>query len=345
MHFSKFLNHSFLILIFALVSLTACQKYPIFKADHTRIAVGPGPEDIALDTINGMERLIVSCSERRSEDYSRNGFYDYSIDTEKLRKLEVVGLPENITLRPHGIDIGLVDGKKLLYVVNHEKNKKEFPPKGRQSILVFELLKDKVVFVEALVSPLLISPNDVCTDNKGGIYVSNDSGMRNSLWEKLWELKRSFIIHFDGENWSAVGDRLKYANGVGVKNDRLYISGTQEKSVISYTINVDGTHSDRKEIPSLKGNDNITFYEGKLITTAHLDFMKFLKHVKNENKLSPCIVYSIDLKTEKVDTLYYDNGSTLSAASTGLVYGESLYVAQVFNPFILKLPLVRKEND
>lgn len=328
------------MLPFALVVfLASCSKHPVFNRDYTRIEVGPGPEDIALDTIFGEERLIVSCSERRAEDYSKNGFYDYNLSSEDIVKLPIEGLPESITLRPHGIDIGIVDGKRLLYVVNHEKNEKDFPPAGRQSILVFALQADKVVFQEQLTSELLISPNDVCTDHQGGIYVSNDSGKRNSFFEKLFALKRSFVIHYNGTSWRSVGDELKYANGVGVMHDRLYITGTQEKSVISYQINADGTFSDGKDIPCLKGNDNITFHENQLVTTAHLDFMKFMKHVKYPDKPSPCSVYSVDLETNAIDTLYLDNGSVLSAASTGLIYNGNLYIAQVFNPFILRIPL------
>lgn len=317
----------------------SCKRYPVFNRDYTRIEVGPGPEDIALDTSFGMERLIVSCSERRSIDYSRNGFYDYNIQSRVLIKLPMEGLPDSIQFRPHGIDIGFIDDKRILFCVNHEKNADDFPPKGRQSILVFELLNDKVVFQEQLTDDILISPNDVCTDHKGGIYVSNDSGERNNSVEKLFELRRSTVIHFDGEKWKYVGDTFKYANGVGVRNNRLFVTGTQEELVASYRIVEGGAVTERINIPSMKGNDNITFSEGKLVTTAHLDFMKFLKHVKHDDKPSPCAVYSIDLKTHEMDTLYIDDGTVLSAASTGLVYKDNLYVSQVFNPFILEIPL------
>lgn len=321
------------------VLFSAGGKYPVYTGDYQKIEVGPGPEDIALDTLEGSGRLIVSCAERRAEDESKNGFYDYNITSGKLEKLPIEGLPENINLHPHGIDIGVVDGVRLLYCVNHENNAEDFPPKGRQSILVFELKSDKVVFKTQLTDPLIISPNDVCTDHIGGIFISNDTGKRNNFWEKLFELRRSSVVHYDGNSWSVVDNKLKYANGVGVKDGRLYISGTQEKSIISYSINIDGTFSDRKEIPAVKGNDNITFSGNRLVTSAHLDFIKFLKHVKHAEKPSPCMVYSIDLKTEKLDTLYLDGGTILSAASTGLIYKNDLFVSQVFDPFILRIPL------
>jgi len=53
------------------------------------------------------------------------------------------------------------------------------------------------------------------------------------------------------------------------------------------------------------------------------------------------MVYSLDLKTHKIDTLYLDNGTVMSAASTGLVYNGNLYTSQIFNDFILEIPLAR----
>ncbi|MFM1875104.1 MAG: hypothetical protein RL266_841 [Bacteroidota bacterium] len=319
------------------VALSACSQQAIFKGDHARIAVAPGPEDMALDTLG--QRLIISCSERRTTDYSRNGFYDYDMATGTLARLSVQDLPESIQLRPHGIDVAQVNGVRTLYCVNHEKNAADFPPAGRQSILVFELLDDRVVFKLQLTDPLIVSPNDVCTDQKGGIFVSIDSGKINSKWEKLMALKHSYVLHFNGEKWTQVGDKLCYANGVGVKDGRVYITGTQENSIISYAINADGSFSDKQEIPSMKGNDNITFSGNSLITTAHLDFLKFIGHVKAEEKPLPCVVYALDLDSHQIDTLFLDGGSVISAASTGLVYNEKLYIAQVFNPFILEVPL------
>ncbi|MCF8460869.1 MAG: hypothetical protein K9G46_09100 [Flavobacteriales bacterium] len=339
--FSLFSFTARLILFsFFLFSFHSCTKYPVFKGDYTRIETAPGPEDIALDTNGGMERIIASCSERRTMDYSHNGFYSFDIQSQKLAQLVVTGLPTSIQLRPHGIDIGMVNGVKTLYVVNHEQNAEDFPPAGRQSILVFELKAEEVVFVQQLTHPLIVSPNDVCTDTAGGIFVSIDSGKINSKWEKLMALKKSYVLHFNGEVWQMVGQKLRYANGVGVANGRIYITGTQEKNIFSYKINADGTFSDRQEYSTMKGNDNITFSNGKLVTTAHLDFIKFLKHVKDAEALTPCIVYSMDLETHQLDTLYLDNGTVMSAASTGLIYNDVLYASQIFNSYIIAIPLV-----
>ena len=336
-HFSnKTLNHFPFLLFLFLLFLGSCAKQPVYNGDYTRIGTGPGPEDIALDTIGNSERLIVSCSERRTSDYSSNGLYDYNFASRELVKLPIEGMPEDVLLRPHGIDVALVNGVKTLYCVNHEKNAELFPPAGRQSVLV-----DKLVFNQQLTNPLIVAPNDVCTDHKGGIFVSIDSGKINSKWEKLMALKHSYVLHFNGEKWEQVGDRLRYANGVGVKNGRIYITGAQEKNIFSYHIETDGSYSDKQEYPTMKGNDNITFYGSKLVATAHLDFLKFLKHVKDADEPTPCAVYSLDLKTNELDTLYLDNGTVMGAASTGLIYNGNLYASQIFNPYILEIPLAK----
>jgi len=155
MHFSKYFDSPFsylaiiwfrkietgwLFLFLLILTFSSCKQYPVFSGDYTIINVGPGPEYMALDTTLGEKRLIVSCDERRTDETLKNGFYDFNFQTKKAIKLNIEGFPKDISLHPHGIDIALVNDKKLLYCVNHEKNEVEFPPAGRQSILVFELL-------------------------------------------------------------------------------------------------------------------------------------------------------------------------------------------------------------
>jgi len=314
------------------MSISACKNYGTFSKPYRVIATGPGPEDIALDTSLGFPRIIISSTERRLEDSSRNGFYAYTISTGKQIRLTIVGLPDSLQLRPHGIDVAQIGNQTFLYAVNHDSKR------DLHGILVFQLQENSLQFVNGLYNPLVTSPNDVCTDHRGGLYVSNDSGKKGSTWEKLWALKRSYVMHFDGTIWKQVGDKLAYANGVGVVGNRLYVTGTQEKTIHFYTIEPSGL-TNRVDLPAIKGADNITFSCGKLITAAHLDFIKFIGHVKKSEKKSPSMVYSVDMKTQKLDTLFLDNGNVLSASSTGLIVGDSLYVSQVFDPFIVAVPL------
>ncbi len=321
-----------LFLFIMSLMVISCGGVRPYEGYHRVVPTGPGPEDIALDTSLGRPRIIISCSQRRTGDRSQNGYRAYDIGTGVQSRLIIVGLPKEILLSPHGIDVATSNRGTLLYAVNHDRNR------DVHGILVFKLGEDSLHFLHELTTPLMFSPNDVCSDHRGGLYVTNDCGKRNSNWEKLWALKRSYVLHFNGSDWKRVGEPLAYANGVGVKGDRLYVTGTQERTVHSYRITANGI-VDRSDIPAIKGNDNITFFNGRLVTTAHTDFMAFIRHVKKETKPSPCIAYAVDLSTGRMDTLFADDGSTFSAASTGLIVGDSLYLAQVFNPFLLVVPL------
>ncbi len=326
-------THSLVLSVLALSCMVvSCSRIRPYEGYRRIVPTGPGPEDIALDTSLGRPRIIISCSQRRTGDRSQNGYRAYDIATGKQSDLVTSGLPKEIVLSPHGIDVATLNSGTLLYAVNHDRDR------DVHGILVFRLGEDTLHFLSELTTPLLFSPNDVCTDRQGGLYVSNDCGKRNSIWEKLWALKRSYVVHYNGTDWKRVGEPLAYANGVGVKGDRLFVTGTQERTLHSYRITADGPGG-RSDIQALKGNDNITFHRGKLVTTAHTDFMAFIRHVKKDRKPSPCVVYSVDLATGRLDTLFADNGGTFSAASTGLIVGDSLYMAQVFNPFLMVVPL------
>lgn len=313
----------------AICGLMACGSVSQHAGPWQRIDVGPGPEDLVLDTVSG-HRIIASCDERRGTDMSRNGFYGIDPVTNLVTPIPVSGLPGSVYLNPHGIDIGTYKGDTVLYVVNHEES--------IQSILIFRLGADTLRYVTRLSDPLLVSPNDLCTDHRGGIYVSNDSGKRNAIFEKLFSLPRSNVVHFDGTKWREVATDIRYANGVGVLGGRLYVTGTQEKAVLSYSIGPDGALSDLSRMACPKGSDNITFHNGRLVSTAHLDFLAFVRHVKKPDHPSPGLVYAMDLQTGRVDTLFMDDGTTISAISTGLITDGRLFIAQVFNPYIGTVP-------
>ncbi|MCK5136316.1 MAG: hypothetical protein KAR19_11060 [Bacteroidales bacterium] len=50
-------------------------------------------------------------------------------------------------------------------------------------------------------------------------------------------------------------------------------------------------------------------------------------------------VFKVDPQTGESTTLYYSDGSTISAGSTALIFENHLYICQVFDPFILKVEL------
>lgn len=332
------------IAVIAIVAFSGCKQYEKLSVESVQIRVGPGPEDIAFDMEEGKPRLIVSCAERRKKNYPKFGeFWTLDLQDDRAVPMVIKEFPDSIHLHPHGIDIGISAGVKTLFVVNHEDQRKP----DRHLILKFAIKAQELIYLGHLAaSPMLESPNDVCFDGNHGVFVSNDSGKRNSLWEKFWGLRRSNVVHHDlkSGSWSLAVDQLAYANGVGVNKGKLYVSAVQEYGVRVYTKQETGW-SLTDTIGDFKGADNITFYGNQLYTTTHPAPMKFLKHMGDNRKASPGFVYQADIETGKVQKLYADDGSLMSAPSTALRFNNSLYVAHVFRPYLLKLPLIQNEQQ
>ena len=68
---------------------------------------------------------------------------------------------------------------------------------------------------------------------------------------------------------------------------------------------------------------------------AHPSTFKFLRHAASKDNIAPSQIYRIDSKTNEVTNHYSNDGSELSAASTGLIIGDRIYVSQVFEDFLL----------
>ena len=87
------------------------------------------------------------------------------------------------------------------------------------------------------------------------------------------------------------------------------------------------------------GYDNITISGNDLIIVAHPKPLKFLAHMKNAAKPSPGITYAVNYNTLASRVIFADDGKRISCNSTGLIYKNKLYIAQVFEPFILEVDL------
>lgn len=298
-----------------------------------------GPEDIVLDTFNGNERFIISCSARRKDDPEKGVYYAYNFKTGECNEIKRYNEPKDFVCNPHGVDIvSSNNGKIMLYAVNHQKNKNE---KTIHSVVQYEVRNDSLIFLNNFTNDLIVSPNDVAALPNESFYVTNDSKHTKGLgllFEKLLQTKRSTIIFKNAKNEFLVATKkLPYANGIAVKNDKVYISCTFKSILNEYQKMPDGTLNLTKKLSGIKGMDNITFYKDYLVIASHTDFVKFMKHVKSSENKSPGIVSLFHPEKDTVIHIYATNGKEISANSTGLIYKDTLYIAQVFDGFILKV--------
>ena len=302
-------------------------------ANYEKIIVGAGPEDFVLDNFNGRERLLISCAERRKgqEPFAEIMMYDIKRNT--VMPIKRSNEPDSMIFNPHGVDLKKVGDDLLLFVVNHPK------PAGDQ-VLIYEVKDRELILIRAVQHELFVSLNAVAALDNGSFYVSNDSGKKGGIFEKLFALRRANIAFFDAEKESVsiVMDKLAYANGVICRDDKLYISTTQKKDLLETKIMDDGELETLRRFEGVKGMDNLSFHEDYLLFTAHPKFFKFLRHVKKSQNASPSEVYQVDLKDGTVKRIFYDDGQLISAAATALYYKEQMYIGQVFDNFLLKIP-------
>jgi hypothetical protein len=151
-------------------------------------------------------------------------------------------------------------------------------------------------------------------------------------------------FHHSTKQWTIVSKGFAYANGITVQHcpyDNILLSTTRSNKLFSLQSggdNAEGYYP--KMIAKLKGLDNITFLnEKEVLVTAHLKQIAFMKHAGNPKKISPSVVYRVNIATGESTAIYSNDGSSISAASTALYYRGKLYISQVFEPFVLKCDL------
>lgn len=314
--------------------ISCCIPQPVVaQTVLERIQVQPGPEDMVLDTSRMGPRLIISCCGRREIHKPFGGMVSLDLRTGEQYVMKRMNEPEGILFRPHGI---YLDGD-LLYVISHEKEPDYHP------VLLYRVDGKQLHFVEEIFTDHQHSPNALVTGPRGEIYLVNDSGKRGSMWEKALKLKRASVEKLEKSSdgsWEAetVATGLGYPAGINRMGDELFVGDAILRRIHPYMITPEGLIP-TGEIKGLKGNDNIRIYQGQLLVPGHVKPLKFIKHAKNPEKLSPVDVFLANPGTGEHTTLFSTNGETISGGSTSIIYGKQLYISQVFDPWILKVEL------
>jgi hypothetical protein len=160
------------------------------------------------------------------------------------------------------------------------------------------------------------------------------------LMEKMFKVRTSRITYCTAEGAciNANDKKLAYANGILILNDKVYVAATQRKMLAEYQRQADGSLTFVRNVVKLTGYDNISLVSwGTVLIAAHPSSLKFLKHARNAEKLSPVVVYLIKLENGKNEELYRNDGSQISGNSVAVGYGNSFYIGQVFEDFVLKV--------
>jgi sugar lactone lactonase YvrE len=307
-----------------------CAPRALHSFDLTPYPGIPGPEDLVLD---GADRLLVSSQDRRTTPAPPGAVFALHMSTGLVSEMHRDGEPAGLVLHPHGMDlVRSDDGALRLYVISHRPEGEE-PP---HAIVVYRVEGERLAFEALLEDPLLASPNDLAALPDGQLYVGNDKSAGGGMSEVILGLKRSTLVHFDGRGtWKVVAEGLAYCNGVAVVDDRVIVAATRENAIYAFERLGDGSLADRTRLARVTAPDNFFVAGADLFVAAHPRPMAFVAHAR-KGKPSPSHVYRLNLDTQELQLLFADDGAGISASSTAIWLDQTLWIGQVFGPFVLR---------
>lgn len=314
-----------------------------------------GAEDITID--HAQKIAYISTDDRRSAfldkqlvEYENGGIWTLDL-TDPEAKPKQLSIKMKGAFHPHGIALrfdepkkgseGAAYGKAIeLYVVNHLDMQ-------THEINVFSILPDgNLKLRRSIPFPELISPNDIVVVGKDRFFVSNDHGNPRHTFMEVVEdytgLALSSVVYFDGEQGHFVIEDLRYTNGLALTPDQktLYVAETTANKVSKYMRGKDILTwylTDSVYIPMAV--DNLEWLgDQHLLVAGHPKIFEFTAHMKDENHSSPSQAFKIDISGEKMqaESIYYDNGDTISGTSVASMYENQLLLGSVFEPYALR---------
>ncbi|MDZ4846560.1 MAG: SMP-30/gluconolactonase/LRE family protein [Chitinophagales bacterium] len=304
---------------------------PHFKGTKTFISGIIGAEDITIDFENNT--AIISADDRFATLHGRHErgmIYALNLNEPASKPFVLID-----SIHPHGISLYQSPQGHFIYVVNHDK--------GKHSILLYHGKNLVRTFQD---SAFILSPNDVVAVDERRFYFTNDHGSHTHIGKKLedyFQLKKSNVIYFDGENYSIAADNIAYANGINMSRDgkEVYVASTIAGSVQVYDRDsASGKLMLKDEIFLKTGIDNIELdEEGNLWVACHPKLLTFVRHANDTSKLSPSQVFKLSKNASgkfSAKEIFLSKGDDLSASSVAAVTGNTMLIGSVMDEGILR---------
>ena len=236
------------------------------------------------------------------------------------------GVP--VAFVPSGIDLyrtRLPEGRLLtrLFVVNL----------AGPEIVLFEVGEDGTLAVgERFADPRLVSPNDVVATGPRSFYVTNDTASgRQSLKGKLdflLGLKTGTIMHYDGNSWSIVDDRLAFPNGLALTEDgtRLHVAEMRARRLVNYERDPRADTIRRRGATALENfPNNLSVTPGGDILVGTLP-QPLATSAYGEGLRDLAASEVVSVADGEPRTLYRDTGEGLSAVTMAARLGPKLLI-------------------
>jgi len=301
------------------------------ESSTRQIRTGPGPEDIVIDLYDPEPKILISTSARR-ESLSKYGEIEVlDLKTSVVKILPRINEPSGINFKPHGIDLIQIDNKKFLYVILHDDKQEKHP------VVRYIYEDEHLIFDKIYENELLISPNAITVFNDGSFLVCNDAAKRGNKMEQILGLKSGNILFFDKHgNVCKVAEKLGMPAGMNRIGEKIFVSCATENRIYSFDFR-NNLLQNKKLLTRIKGPDNIRTSKGKLFVANHPKMLKFIKHIRNAENLSPSSVFEIDPSSGDKTNIFITPGDKISASSVAISHRSNLYIGQIFGDYILKV--------
>ena len=304
---------------------------PHFDGECDEISGIIGAEDITM--IDNNYALISSDYRREyiNDQDIPGAIYLYNLESRKLINLT----PSiNFIFHPHGIStLPMQDGSIQVAVVNHQFN--------NHSIEIFRLQDNILTHIKSIKNKLLISPNDIVLVDNQKFYVTNDHITMKPISQKIYDYMQipgSNVVYYDGKEFKVVAKGLVYANGINISADQksIYVAECVGRSLSIFSRDIETNELDKKQSIYLNSAiDNIEVdQEGSLWIASHPKALAFMRHQKDQEKLSPSQVFKIQLNANNnyiVEEIFLNDGKSLSGSSGATVNGNNLLIGAVFD--------------
>ena len=306
---------------------------PHFSGNCVEVAGISGPEDITIHP--GKRIAYISSTDRWALDQGdagRGAIFSYDLNQDQPKPV-MMQHDFSGDFNPHGISL-FVDkqGVERLFVVNHFN--------GQHSIEVFQPVDNRLIHLQTLQDPMMLSPNDIVAVGLNQFYFTNDHVYANGLMriiEDYGRLKLANLIYYDGSSYKEAAAGFSYANGINVSPDgeKLYLTATTERILYVFKRDIPSGSLDLEaEIELGTGGDNIEIdAKGDIWIGAHPQLLKFVGHASDSSKLSPSQVLRIKQDSHgdfALEEIYLNNGKELSGSSVAAAVEGRLLIGAVF---------------
>lgn len=296
-----------------------------------------GVEDITID--EDKEFAIFTSYDRAAE---RDGspqqggifFMDLTKDNFRTRSLSE---QMDLKLSPHGISLlKLSDTHHKLFVANHADG---------ESIEVFDLYhKDSLVHDKTIRDKSIYAINDIAAISEDEFYFTNDHYYQKKfgrLAENYLGLAKCETVYFDGADYRVVDNSLAYANGINydAKRNLMFIASPRGFKIKVFWRLENGDLEYYDTIKTGTGIDNLEFDgEGNIWSGCHPNLLAFTAYAKGQKPMAPSEVIKIDYRGKGdyvIETVFMDDGSTISATSVAAVYKNVVLMGNVMDDHFL----------